>query len=85
MHPTSMITFLVYLIELILISNCAHLRYVLLQGQALAKVNIGNVLDSCGDWAGALQAYEEGYRYYLDVFLSKSQKILSKLACCDLK
>jgi hypothetical protein len=77
-----MITFLVYLI---LISNCAHLRYVLFQGQALAKVNIGNVLDSCGDWAGALQAYEEGYRYYLDVFLSKSQKILSKLACCDLK
>ncbi|PAN08597.1 hypothetical protein PAHAL_1G423100 [Panicum hallii] len=33
-----------------------------LEGQALAKVNIGNVLDSCGDWAGALQAYEEGYR-----------------------
>ncbi|KAM3244362.1 hypothetical protein ACQJBY_055975 [Aegilops geniculata] len=33
-----------------------------LEGQALAKVNIGNVLDSCGDWAGALQAFEEGYR-----------------------
>ncbi|KAL6635242.1 hypothetical protein ACP70R_027913 [Stipagrostis hirtigluma subsp. patula] len=32
-----------------------------LEGQALAKVNIGNVLDSCGDWAGALQAFEEGY------------------------
>ncbi|BAF10240.2 Os02g0784100 [Oryza sativa Japonica Group] len=25
-----------------------------LEGQALAKVNIGNVLDSCGDWAGGL-------------------------------
>ncbi|KAI4982503.1 hypothetical protein ZWY2020_022995 [Hordeum vulgare] len=33
-----------------------------LEGQALAKVDIGNVLDSCGDWAGALQAFEEGYR-----------------------
>ncbi|KAL5213496.1 hypothetical protein ABZP36_024343 [Zizania latifolia] len=33
-----------------------------LEGQALAKVNIGNVLDSCGDWAGALQAFEEAYR-----------------------
>ncbi|KAL6911597.1 hypothetical protein ACP4OV_000402 [Aristida adscensionis] len=32
-----------------------------LEGQALAKVNIGNVLDSSGDWAGALQAFEEGY------------------------
>lgn len=40
------------------------------QGQALAKVNIGNVLDSCGDWAGALQAFEEGYRQYLRAFLS---------------
>ncbi|KQK02062.1 protein TONSOKU isoform X2 [Brachypodium distachyon] len=37
-----------------------------LEGQALAKVNIGNVLDSCGDWAGALQAYEEGYRIALE-------------------
>ncbi|KAG2662074.1 hypothetical protein PVAP13_1KG494580 [Panicum virgatum] len=37
-----------------------------LEGQALAKVNIGNVLDSCGDWAGALQAYEEGYRIAVD-------------------
>jgi hypothetical protein len=74
-----------FLRAMILISNCAHLRDALFQGQALAKVNIGNVLDSCADWPGALQAYEEGYRYYLDVFLSKSQKILSKLACCDLK
>ncbi|RLN08873.1 protein TONSOKU isoform X2 [Panicum miliaceum] len=43
-----------------------------LEGQALAKVNIGNVLDSCGDWAGSLQAYEEGYRQCLDVFPSKN-------------
>jgi len=47
---------------MLLDSNLAHLGHVLFQGQALAKVNIGNVLDSCGDWAGALQAYEEGYR-----------------------
>jgi hypothetical protein len=40
------------------------------QGQALAKVNIGNVLDSCGNWARALQAFEEGYRQYLCTFLS---------------
>lgn len=32
------------------------------QGQALAKVNMGNVLDSNGDWAGALDAFQEGYR-----------------------
>ncbi|WVZ55398.1 hypothetical protein U9M48_006061 [Paspalum notatum var. saurae] len=37
-----------------------------MEGQALAKVNIGNVLDSCGDWAGALQAYEEGYRIAME-------------------
>ncbi|GAB2254133.1 hypothetical protein Droror1_Dr00021942 [Drosera rotundifolia] len=33
-----------------------------LEGQALAKINIGNVLDSDGDWVGALHAFEEGYR-----------------------
>ncbi|MQM05860.1 hypothetical protein Taro_038676 [Colocasia esculenta] len=33
-----------------------------LEGQALAKINIGNVLDSAGDWAGALESFEEGYR-----------------------
>ncbi|GER29629.1 tetratricopeptide repeat (TPR)-containing protein [Striga asiatica] len=31
-----------------------------LEGQALAKINIGNVLDSDGDWAGALDAYQKG-------------------------
>ncbi|KAF3650623.1 putative 40S ribosomal protein S18-like [Capsicum annuum] len=33
-----------------------------LEGQALAKINIGNVLDSKGNWRGALAAFEEGYR-----------------------
>ncbi|XP_078447079.1 tetratricopeptide repeat (TPR)-containing protein isoform X2 [Wolffia australiana] len=33
-----------------------------LEGQALAKINIGNVLDSAGDWAAALESFEEGYR-----------------------
>ncbi|KAJ1698650.1 hypothetical protein LUZ63_007162 [Rhynchospora breviuscula] len=33
-----------------------------LEGQALAKINIGGVLDSSGDWPGALQAFEEGYK-----------------------
>jgi len=56
---------------MLLDSNHAHLEYVLFQGQALAKVNIGNVLDSCGDWAGALQAYEEGYRQCHDVSCPK--------------
>ncbi|KAK1276452.1 Protein TONSOKU [Acorus gramineus] len=32
------------------------------EGQALAKINIGEVLDSSGDWAGALEAFKEGYR-----------------------
>ncbi|AQK56138.1 protein TONSOKU isoform X8 [Zea mays] len=43
------------------------------KGQALAKVNIGNVLDSCGDWAGALQAYEEGYRIAVEADLPNVQ------------
>ncbi|XP_020572962.1 protein TONSOKU isoform X2 [Phalaenopsis equestris] len=33
-----------------------------LEGQALAKINVGEVLDSSGDWTGALEAFEEGYR-----------------------
>ncbi|XP_026420817.1 protein TONSOKU-like isoform X2 [Papaver somniferum] len=33
-----------------------------LEGQALAKINIGDVLDSQGDWIGALEAFKEGYR-----------------------
>ncbi|URE05449.1 TPR [Musa troglodytarum] len=31
-------------------------------GQALVKINIGQILDASGDWAGALEAFEEGYR-----------------------
>ncbi|XP_047327706.1 protein TONSOKU [Impatiens glandulifera] len=33
-----------------------------LEGQALAKINIGTVLDSDGNLSGALDAFEEGYR-----------------------
>ncbi|XP_017977769.1 PREDICTED: protein TONSOKU isoform X1 [Theobroma cacao] len=33
-----------------------------LEGQALAKINIGDVLDCSGDWTGALEAFEEGCR-----------------------
>ncbi|XP_022741653.1 protein TONSOKU-like [Durio zibethinus] len=33
-----------------------------LEGQALSKINIGNVLDCNGDWTGALEAFKEGYR-----------------------
>ncbi|XP_068667550.1 protein TONSOKU [Aristolochia californica] len=33
-----------------------------LEGQTLAKINIGEVLDSAGNWPGALKAFEEGYR-----------------------
>ena len=51
-------------------SNLAYLGYMKFQGQALAKVNIGNVLDSCGKHADALEAFEEGYRQYLCTFLS---------------
>nr|XP_027074129.1 protein TONSOKU-like isoform X1 [Coffea arabica] len=36
-----------------------------LEGQALSKIEIGNVLDSDGDWMGALDAFEEGYRIAL--------------------
>ncbi|KAK1587587.1 hypothetical protein Q3G72_014471 [Acer saccharum] len=33
-----------------------------MEGQALAKVNIGDALDFNGDWIGALDAFKEGYR-----------------------
>ncbi|GLJ52447.1 hypothetical protein SUGI_1115540 [Cryptomeria japonica] len=32
-----------------------------LEGQAVAKINIGNALDSAGEWTEALEAYQEGY------------------------
>ncbi|CAL5019911.1 unnamed protein product [Urochloa decumbens] len=44
-----------------------------LEGQALAKVNIGNALDSCGEWDAALQAYEEGYRIAVEGYLPNVQ------------
>ncbi|KAL9462342.1 hypothetical protein AB3S75_000365 [Citrus x aurantiifolia] len=44
-----------------------------LEGQALAKVNMGNVLDSNGDWAGALDAFQEGYRIAVEANLPSVQ------------
>ncbi|OMO57086.1 Leucine-rich repeat, ribonuclease inhibitor subtype [Corchorus capsularis] len=44
-----------------------------LEGQALAKINIGNVLDSKGDWTGALEAFEEGYRIAVEAKLPSVQ------------
>ncbi|KAK3155468.1 hypothetical protein QOZ80_2BG0203640 [Eleusine coracana subsp. coracana] len=44
-----------------------------LEGQALAKVNIGNVLDSYSDWASALQSYEEGYRFAVEADRPQTQ------------
>ncbi|XP_019704560.2 protein TONSOKU isoform X1 [Elaeis guineensis] len=44
-----------------------------LEGQALAKINIGEVLDSSGDWAGALEAFEEGYRIAVQGNLPSAQ------------
>ncbi|KAI3735773.1 hypothetical protein L6452_15286 [Arctium lappa] len=32
-----------------------------MEGQALAKINLGDVLDSVGKWANALDAFSEGY------------------------
>lgn len=33
-----------------------------LEGQAIVKINMGDVLDSEGDWEAALRTFEEGYR-----------------------
>ncbi|XAR73209.1 hypothetical protein NMG60_11007107 [Bertholletia excelsa] len=44
-----------------------------LEGQALAMINIGGVLDSDGNWAGALEAFEEGYRIALSAKLPSVQ------------
>ncbi|XP_057495942.1 protein TONSOKU isoform X1 [Actinidia eriantha] len=44
-----------------------------LEGQALAKINIGDVLDSDGNWAGALNAFEEGYGIALKANLPSVQ------------
>ncbi|CAM8953727.1 unnamed protein product [Rhodiola kirilowii] len=44
-----------------------------LEGQALVKINIGNVLDSVGDSTGALKAYEDGYRIAVEASLPSVQ------------
>ncbi|XP_020590529.1 protein TONSOKU-like isoform X2 [Phalaenopsis equestris] len=44
-----------------------------LQGQALAKINVGEVLDSSGDWVGALEAFKEGYRISVEANLPSLQ------------
>ncbi|KAI8031922.1 Protein TONSOKU [Camellia lanceoleosa] len=44
-----------------------------LEGQALAKINIGDILDSDGNCAGALSAFEEGYGIALKADLPSVQ------------
>ncbi|CAN6572828.1 unnamed protein product [Malus baccata var. baccata] len=44
-----------------------------LEGQALAKVNIGDVLDSVDNLEGALDAFEEGYRLAVEANLPSVQ------------
>ncbi|KAL4289560.1 hypothetical protein GQ457_14G006290 [Hibiscus cannabinus] len=41
-----------------------------LEGQALAKINIGDILDCNGDWTGALEAFKEGYRSFFSNYSS---------------
>ncbi|CAN1305981.1 Protein TONSOKU [Linum perenne] len=44
-----------------------------LEGQALAKINIGDVLDCRGDWSGALASFEEGYRIAMEANVPSAQ------------
>ncbi|OWM91426.1 hypothetical protein CDL15_Pgr017344 [Punica granatum] len=44
-----------------------------MEGQALVKINIGTVLDCDGNWRGALNAYEEGYRIAVEANLPSIQ------------
>ncbi|KAL5752076.1 hypothetical protein ACOSQ2_022583 [Xanthoceras sorbifolium] len=44
-----------------------------MEGQALAKINIGDSLDCDGDWTGALDAFEEGYRIAVEANLPSIQ------------
>ncbi|KAK3211640.1 hypothetical protein Dsin_016346 [Dipteronia sinensis] len=44
-----------------------------MEGQALAKINIGDALDFDGDWIGALDAFEEGYRIAVEANLPSLQ------------
>ncbi|KAL9235926.1 hypothetical protein vseg_010647 [Gypsophila vaccaria] len=34
----------------------------LCKGQAIVKINLGNILDADGHWTRALDSFEEGYR-----------------------
>ncbi|KAG8383782.1 hypothetical protein BUALT_Bualt04G0049500 [Buddleja alternifolia] len=57
-----------------------------LEGQALAKINIGDVLDASGNLAGALDAFKEGYRQMITYSLSLDKKrIAVKGNLCSLK
>ncbi|XP_010549170.1 PREDICTED: protein TONSOKU-like [Tarenaya hassleriana] len=44
-----------------------------LEGQAVAKINIGGALDCIGEYNGALKAFEEGYRIALEANLPSVQ------------
>ncbi|XP_012572250.2 protein TONSOKU [Cicer arietinum] len=44
-----------------------------LEGQALVKINIGNVLDSTHNWKEALNAYQESYRIAVEADLPNLQ------------
>ncbi|KAK7247552.1 hypothetical protein RIF29_42437 [Crotalaria pallida] len=44
-----------------------------LEGQAMAKINIGNVLDSANKWRGALDAFQEGYSIAVEAGLCNVQ------------
>ncbi|CAL1373979.1 unnamed protein product [Linum trigynum] len=44
-----------------------------LEGQALAKIDIGGVHDCHGDWSSALAAFEEGYRIAVEANLPSVQ------------
>ncbi|XP_054804737.1 protein TONSOKU [Prosopis cineraria] len=44
-----------------------------LEGQALVKIDIGNVLDSVHNWKGALEAFEESYRIAAEANLPSVQ------------
>eukprot|EP01018_Ginkgo_biloba_P028501 Gb_06807 [translate_table: standard] len=44
-----------------------------LEGQAIAKINLGNALDSAGNWNDALEAYQEGYKTAVEGKVLSSQ------------
>ncbi|KAF7834177.1 protein TONSOKU [Senna tora] len=44
-----------------------------MEGQALVKINIGNVFDSARNWRGALEAFQESYRIAVEANLRSVQ------------